>query len=194
MPRIPVPVAGVAVAGTMSKTWTEYWVENTRRQSRLGGASAAELDKQAHEMTALCFYLVELGQSPAQIKREHPELEKVVDDSIPDGKTMSGVGVAFFQELAKQDLAGTWEKLDTKVLAMWGESEFISTRYDHEFIAEIVNKKHAGWGEFKPLPESDHGFSKVKDARESLERWGRGAPFNPNVIDTLLDWLKRTLG
>ncbi len=188
------PVAAIAVSGTISKTWTEYWVENTRRQSKLGGATAAQLDKQARDISALCHYMFHLGMSPAQIKKERPELASVVDGSTPDGKTMSGVGIPFFQELARTDLGGTWEKIDAKVLALWGESEFISTRYDHEFIAEIVNRKHPGWGEFKPLPESDHAWFKVKDAAESQAKWGRGAPFNPSIIDALLDWLKRVLG
>jgi hypothetical protein len=34
----------------------------------------------------------------------------------------------------------------------------------------------------------------VKDAQESAAKWGTGqAPFNPSVIDALLDWLNRKI-
>ncbi len=188
------PVAGLAVSATMSKTWVEYWIENNRRQTRLAGANPTDTDVQTSQVAAMAHYLFYVGMSPDELMRARPELTGIMKATSPDGKTMSGVGIPFFQELAKQNLASLWEKLDTKVLALWGECDFIATRFDQEYIAEIVNGKRPGTAEFKPLPNSDHGFMQTKDFADSAAKWGKGGAFNPSIVTTLLDWLKKTIG
>ena len=189
------PVAGLAVSGTISKTWNEYMLENTRRQSLLAGASPEVVDKELIETAVVCHHILFEGLSPEEVKKKHPELKGPVDGFSPDGKTYSGVGIPFWQQLAKKNLPAAWLKTDAKVLALWGSSDFISTRSDHEFVAEFMNQKKPGSAEFVMVPDSDHGFLNTKSMKESQQKWGRGgAAFNPNIIDILKDWLKKTLG
>ncbi len=187
-------VAAVAAIATISKTWNEYMLENTRRQSLLGGASPDALDAEMVEMGAVCHHLFYEQMKPADIVRKYPALKARVNAMIPDGKTYSGVGIGFFQTLATKNLPGAWAKIDAKVAAIWGENDFISTRSDHEFIAEMMNKKHPGSAEFILVPHSDHGFSNTDSFADSMQKWGRGGKFNPNIIEILSDWLKRSIG
>lgn len=188
------PVAAVAAIGSMSKTWNEYMLENTRRQSLLGGASADAVDQELVGLSAVCHHLFFEGMKPADIIRKYPDLKNQVNGMIPDGKTYSGVGIQFFQQLAKKNLPAAWLKTNAKVAAIWGENDFISTRADHEFIAEMMNKKKAGSAEFIMVPHSDHGFSDTTSMLDSMQKWGRGGKFNPNIIEILGGWLKRALG
>jgi hypothetical protein len=185
-------IPAVAVSGTLAKTWTEYQLENTRRQMLLSGANAAEVDRQMKQLAAAAYFLFDQGKSIADIKSSTPELTPILNALSPDGKTMSGVGIRFFQQLAKKNLAEGWQEYEGKVLALWGESEFISTRWDHEYIAQIVNKRRPGQAEFRALPQSDHGFNLTASTEDSFVKWGRpGATFNPNVIDALKEWLAK---
>lgn len=187
-------VAGVIAAGTMSKTWTEYMLENSRRQAFLGGAQAADVDAQMKRLAQVCYWLFEKGVSIEEAKKQAPDLAGAIAELSPDGKTFSGVGLPFFQELARANLAEAWSKVDAKVLTLWGENEFISTRADHEYIAEWVNARRPGTAEFQVIPQSDHGFFKTTSTKDSAAKWGRpGAEFNPNVVDILKAWLGKTL-
>ncbi len=69
-----------------------------------------------------------------------PRVWAAILETYPDQKTYSGVGVRFFQQLAKKNLPLAWEKSNCKVLSMWGDSDFISTGWDQEHIARIVNR------------------------------------------------------
>lgn len=187
-------VAAVAAIATMSKTWTEYMLENTRRQSLLGGAPADAVDQEMVGLAAVCFHLFNEQMKPADIIRKYPALKSQVNGMIPDGKTYSGVGIQFFQQLAQKNLPAAWLKTNAKVAAIWGENDFISTRSDHEYIAEFMNKKRPGSAEFILVPHSDHGFSDTTSMLDSMQKWGRGGKFNPNIIEILGGWLKRAMG
>jgi hypothetical protein len=189
------PVAGIAASATISKTWMEYMLENTRRQALLSGGAAQDVDQSLISTEAACHALFVEGLSPREAIRKHPELKSAVNGMVPDGKTYSGVGIQFFQQLAKKNLPAAWAKSNAKAIALWGENDFISTRYDHELIAEMMNKLHPGSAEFMLVPQSDHGFLKTNSMQESKQKWGRGgAPFNPNIIEILRTWFKKTIG
>ena len=187
------PVAGLAVHGTLAKSWVEYWVENVRRQSALAGASPADIDADQKKLSALNTFLFYEKMSPAQIVRRHPEMKEFVAAQIPDGKTISGVGIPFFQELADQNLMKAWSEVKAPVLVFWGENDFISTRWDHEYIVDTLNRKNPGSATLRVLEQSDHGFFRTSSPRDSMERWGKGSPHNPNIEEALIDWLRKTL-
>jgi len=187
------PVAGLAVHGTLAKSWVEYWVENVRRQSALAGASPADIDAEQKKLSALNTFLFYEKMTPAQIVRRHPEMKEFVASQTPDGKTISGVGIPFFQELADQNLMKAWSEVKAPVLVFWGENDFISTRWDHEYIVDTLNRKNPGSATLRVLEQNDHGFFRTTSPRDSMERWGKGSPHNPNIEEALIDWLKKTL-
>ena len=181
---------GVCVGGTVSKSWMEYFIENTRRQALLGGMSHSEAGAYIQRVAAFQHYLFYEGKTPDQIVKEHPELAETAREQVPDGKTYSGVGLPFFQELAKFNFEDLWSKVDANVMAFWGENDFISTEADHPMIAEMVNASHPGKGKYVKLPQTDHGFFKTTSMADSLSKWGRpGAEFNPAIVDALKSWL-----
>ncbi|HRF60009.1 MAG TPA: alpha/beta fold hydrolase [Fimbriimonadaceae bacterium] len=187
-------IAGVIASGTLTRTWGEYMLENTRRQSLLAGASFAQVDTELKSLAAINHYLFSEGLTPDEIAKKRPDLAGAVAAVSPDRKTYSGVGIPFFKELADQNLAEAWAKTDAKVLTLWGANEFISGRSDHELIVTIVNKERPGTATFQVVPDSDHGFFKTSSQEDSFRQWGKGAPFNPNVVDIVLAWLKTTIG
>lgn len=184
------PVRGLVVGGTVSKTWVEYWLENTRRQSLLGGQDPATLDQSMRNLASLSELLFGQGLSPAQIERRRRDLAPLMRAVSPDGRTMSGVGIPFFQELAKQNLPAAWKVVDARVLAFWGENEFISAEWDHQYIVDMVNARRPGTATYQRVPQSDHGFFKTTSTRDSFAKWGRpGNEFNPNIVEIVRTWL-----
>lgn len=187
------PVKALIVSGTLMKSFNEYMLENTRRQSELSGGAEEALDQEQKLLATTMHYLFDENMTPAQISEKHPELAEFVKATFPDGETYSGVGIPFFRELSQSNLAQGWKDSKCSVLSLYAENDFLSGRDDHERIATFVNKLRPGTAEFKLLPESDHGFTKTSSMRDSMQRWGQGGEFNPLVVTTLLDYLKKAV-
>ena len=188
------PVAGIASCATMYKSWIEYNLENSRRQAALAGASGPDIEKQQVDLSKILHYTYNDQLLPAQIIKKNPKLTAAVMDTYPDGKTYSGVGIKFFQQLSQKNLPEAWVKANCRVLSLWGDSDFISTGWDQEEIVNCVNAARPGYGEFKLLKNADHGFFQTSSFKDSMEKWGKpGNIHNPEVTSVLLEWLGRVL-
>ncbi|MCC7435713.1 MAG: alpha/beta fold hydrolase [Methanoregulaceae archaeon] len=187
-----IKLNGVCVGGTVCKNWIEYFIENTRRQALLGGMAHAQVGDYIRRVAAFQHYLFYEGKSPDEIVKARPELAATVREQTPDGKTYSGVGLPFWQELCKINFEEHWSKVDAYLMSFWGENDFISTEEDHPMMVKIVNEKHPGKAEYVKLANSDHGFFKTTSMLDSLQKWGRGgSAFNPNVVEAILKWLEK---
>jgi len=190
-----IPVRGLAVYGTIARTWMEYMVENSRRQAALAGETPASIDKTARQLFAANHLLFNEGLSATEAKTKYPQYAEGVDRMTPDGETLSGVYMGFWKQAYGKNMAEYWSKVDTNVLSIWGENEFIASEADHPMIAQIVNKNHPGKAEYLKLPATDHGFFKTTSTEDSFKGWRTPGPkeINPNVIDALTNWVDRIL-
>jgi len=112
---------------------------------------------------------------------------------MPDLETYSGVGMTFWRELSQVNIARAWAGLNGDALAIYCENDFLCGQDDHERIAKAMNTRRAGSGEFVLLKGSDHLFRKTTSQLNSMQTWGRPGDFNPSIVDTLLEYLKRKL-
>jgi len=184
-----IPVRGLAVYGTVARTWMEYVVEMFRNQYSLSGASASALDATERNTIAALHLLFNEGLSPDEVKAKYPKWAPAVQGLFPDGQHFSGVGLPFWRGCFAQNFASYWEKLDTNVLSIYGACDFVADREDHPLIAEIVNKAHPGKAKFVEIPNSDHAFRNVASQRESQEFWSKGGKaMNPAICDVLVSW------
>ncbi|MDX2035332.1 MAG: alpha/beta fold hydrolase [Isosphaeraceae bacterium] len=190
-----VPVKGIAVFGTGSKTWNEYLLENVRRQMALEGAPASEIDEALRQDAAI-YHMVDFGgKSPAEVASAHPELADRIAALYDDGKYYSGRHFVFFRQLSKRNLAEAWEKFGGHALAVWGEADFVSSKAEHQLIAEIVEKSGKGRGRFVSLERTDHGIHFAESQADARARFGQpGAEFNPAFLELLYSWAVEITG
>jgi uncharacterized protein len=182
------PVKGIAVFGTVAKTWHEYTQENVRRQQALAGSSFAETDRDLRRDAAIDHYLSQ-GLSPTEIAAAHPELKTRLDDWYIEGKYLLGTHYSFFRQLAAKNLAEAWEKFGGHTLAVWGKSDFLSGEEDHALIARIINRAHPGRGVFLASDGIDHGFNRSPSQEESFQNFRKpDREFNPVFLDALRNW------
>jgi pimeloyl-ACP methyl ester carboxylesterase len=184
---------GIAVYGTIAKSWMEYWLETVRRQTTLAGHPLTAVDRVVRDQEALSHYLVLEGLEPDEVLRRRPDLADALAAQIPDGRTISGLAFPFWRQLARHRLADAWAKVDGRVLSMYGESDFVGARGDHELIVEIVNQARPGHATFVAIPDSDHNFHRHPTMLASLQAQGP-APLNPAARERLLAWLDEVEG
>ena len=127
-------------------------------------------------------------KTPAQVAKQVPDLKEIVEKTFPGG-LFSGKTARFWKQLENTNFASYWEKCHTRVLAVWGESDFVSYRVDHQLVADMVNAAHPGWGKFATAPHSDHLFSNWPSQAESLKHWPTG-DFNPAFLTLLKGWVE----
>jgi len=185
------PVRGVMVFGTGVLPWGEYLVQNERRQARLAGTPpAAELEDRLRRLARLQHHLFVEDMELEAVVEAHPDLEQVARQSYPDGEHGYTRHLRFFRELADLNMCATWSAVDAHVLALYGEYDWVTAAWDHEYIAEIVNDLRPGTADWYVVPRMFHGF----DVHESLEA-SFGAPFRGPFGDELLEhtlaWMAR---
>ncbi len=184
-------VRGIAVYGTVVKTFFEYALENFRRQLLLTGADPADVDRRMRLESAFYSRVLLGKQTPAEAVAAAPDLAEVAEDVAPDGLHLFGRHIAFFHQLQGRNLPGSWQQTDAHVLALWGECDFVSTRDDHEQIAAIVEADRPGRGEFRALPNTDHGFDRADSPADSQARGPAPGEPNPAFSEALRAWAKR---
>jgi dienelactone hydrolase len=189
-----IPVKGIIAYGTITRTWTEYWLENIRRQMELADTDPSAIDRDVRAEAALTTYLYADKLSPKEIVTRYPHLRERIEQTITEDRYFVDRSLTFFRQLADKNLGAAWESFGGHALAIWGKSDFVSNEDDHALIARIVNRDHPGLGTFLAMDGIDHGFHRASSRRESFQRLRTSEPgeFNPAILDVCREWISKT--
>jgi len=177
------PVNGIIVYGTVGRNWLEYEMENTFRQQMLDRRPADSVDIYMRaEYTRLYELFVE-KKMPEQIIKEHPE--------TADHLLQYPMKTEYFQQVADVNIRELWMNTKTKVLAMHGASDFVSSAAEHKLIAEIVNHYHPGNATYVEIANADHWSLLTESELASASQQQTG--LNPLPLTTSIKWLKDIL-
>jgi pimeloyl-ACP methyl ester carboxylesterase len=189
------PVRGIVAYGTVSRTFLEYQLENTRRQLSLAGAAPADLQDGVRAGGRVFERIVRDGRTPRQVREESPELAATVDRMSGDGVHLYTRHPDYFRQLEDVNLARVWSGVDAHVLALWGTADFVASRADHPWIAEVVERARPGRGNFEEVPRADHGMLQAESqAAAFAAEDGPAAPprtLSPDVVARTLAWIRR---
>lgn len=187
------PVKGIITYGTVSNSWLEWEIRNPRIAEPLAGKASGEVDKEVRQITQFYNYIYNEKRSIDWIKTNHPELKSFAEDQSPDGVMLGDRTIKYMQEVNDKNFCEAWGKLgNTKVLALFGENDWISLREDQTQVADSVNAAKPGSAEFHVVPGSDHIFSKCTSMQDSFNRFGKpGTEFNPEIVKSMKDWLAK---
>lgn len=187
------PVRGIITYGTVSDSWLEWQIKAERSQGLLGGASPADIDRRVRQTVAFYSALYNDKKSIEQIVKENPSLANYAKGASADGINLSARSIKYMVELNDKNFGDYWSKVgDSKVLALFGEHDFVALEGDQTQVASFVNRVKPGNGTFEKVTGSDHGFSTTSSFADSLSKWGKpGAVFNPNIISQMKEWIKK---
>lgn len=178
-------VAGAIVYGTGFKSWLQYQLDSVRRQKALEGASLPDVEKAAREAEHLVAHLFVMGWS---LDRYRKAFTGAAAAHSQGESLFAGKPVRYFQQLHAHVLPAEWAQTDTRVLAVYGGSDFVSFEDDHRGVVDAVNAVHPGQAQFKVQPRTDHWFRRAADFADSRRQAGSG-PYNDEMIRTIEQWL-----
>lgn len=185
------PVKGLAIYGSAMRTWFEYMLDITRYQGMLAGISAADTDERMR-VSARLFALVFFEKmSVEDIKAKYPELANEAQQTFPNN-TFSGKTLAFWRELNDTNFPRYLAQMKGHVLAVRGQSDFVTYDLCHQLMADTVNAARPGFGKFVSLPNSDHLFHNWATEKEAQVGYSRGK-FNPAFTKLMMSWTKEIM-
>lgn len=185
------PVKAIITYGTVSDSWLEWQIKAQRIQGPLTGQTESQVDTEVRRIVAVYHYLYNEKKSVQWILDNHPHLASTVRDASPDGVMMNPRSIQYMVQLNDHNFASYWEKVgNAKVLALFGENDFIAIEGDQSQVAAIVNRVKPGNGTYLKLPGIDHGFKTTTSMADSVAKFG-GAPsvFEPSIIPAMKKWL-----
>jgi uncharacterized protein len=170
-------IKGIVAYGTLGVNFLEYYINSRRNITEayeMGTAEADDFIKR--EGICMAQFMASLHKDQVELSEICPELSGIVN--IRD--------ISFWKQLFELNLPQVWTKFNGNLLAIRGESDFVSTREEHEYIAELVNKS-GGKGKFLNMPNADHGMNYAETYQQAIRQPG---PFNQEVSNEILAWLR----
>lgn len=186
---------GIAVYGTVTRSWFEYFVEMSRIQNTLSGEDYK--DNENMFSTRLRFnyeYLIN-KKTPEELSKDSAINEILKTEwqyQYPD--KITGRNYKYWQQLQDVSMLKGWADYNGKVLSIWGETDFVAfSKLDHQWIADIVNQYNKGNAQFISLPNSDHAFTYNENMEQAVKNWTnstyRKTHFNDAINKALLKWI-----
>ena len=174
------PVEGIIVYGTIGTNFIEYFVNSRRNITEAMNMPPVEADQYIKSQTECMSLMVAHKMS----KSEALKLNNAC------GETYDGFGFRaneFWYDLYNINIPNTFKNYDGKVLAIWGESDYVSTKQEHEQVVNAVNFYNAGNGTLATVPGADHGMNVAPTFQDAAQQEPR--PLNTKVTDVVLNWL-----
>lgn len=181
-------VRGTIVYGTLARTWFEYELENTRRQTELAGATPAQVTEAVQQRAKASAMILVEKKTLGDVWERWPELRQPSQGIMLDANHMSTRHMRFFHELQDINIEGAWADAKGAVLALWGEYDWVCSLEDHERIARIVNTREPGAGTVLTMPKADHAFTTHPTLLASQMLMGQGE-WDADLPQRILEWI-----
>jgi len=187
------PAKGIAAYGTGIIPWAEYMLKINREQGRFDpSASRVELEASIYDMARFLHYAFVDELDVADIVAAHPDLEEIAQATFTDGTHMYTRHIDFFRQLHQLNAAEAWANVDAAVLALYGEYDFTTSAWAHEYIVEIVNQANPGTARFVEFPKLFHAFNRRASKEEAIAQpWG--GEFETEVLTTTVAWMREVM-
>lgn len=182
------PVAGIIVYGTIGAPLSEYFEVNDARQMKLRGMGDENVEKSLELVRDFNDLFLAQHKSPGEIIAARPDLRPYIVARDGDDTHLFGRHYTFWHQLDDLRLPEPWKSVDTRVLAVWGQSDVPATREDHPALVEIVNANHPDTATFLEIPGIGHGFEASATMKESADNNMQG-PFNDAIVKETLRWM-----
>ncbi|HEX8191706.1 MAG TPA: alpha/beta hydrolase [Allosphingosinicella sp.] len=193
---------GVAVYGTLVKSWGDYHRDLMQFQPFThGGEDPVAVSARNDSDRELFRRYYFLRQSPSAIAAESPDSAARLREILnwDGGERAMGRHWKFMQDLAHVPVIPAWRDTRSNVLAMYGEADFAALwDEDHRLIVDMVNHWRPGTARFLSFARTGHGMELEGTKEEIRARNIAGteapqAPFNAEVPNAVAAWIRESM-
>jgi uncharacterized protein len=173
------PIHRIIAYGTFGTSLIEYWPKTRRTVGEAYGWPMDSIETYARVSTECNAWYFSHGLRYEEAAAQRPECAEYI---------LTGVrSHDYLDQLYRINMASLWKDYGGKALFMWGESDYIASKDDHEILAAVMKRHAPGTGTFRSIPATDHGLNTAADFRTAA---GSRGPYNPEVGNIILEWMK----
>jgi pimeloyl-ACP methyl ester carboxylesterase len=172
-------IKGIIAYGTIGSNFIEYLLKTRRTIAEAYGWSPVETDDYIKDVCECSgFYFVDKLTTEKATQKKEICKEYL---SVFDYRSR-----AYNDELYGFNFPGLWKDYKGKALLLWGKSDFVASKEDHEILTQTVNYYHSGNAIFKVLDNCTHGMDYAPSFQEALKN---PHAFNRVVVTEIIKWL-----
>jgi uncharacterized protein len=95
-------------------------------------------------------------------------------------------------EMYAVNIPAEWKTFSGNALLIWGGSDYISSKEDHQIVTDAINYFHPGHAQFILLPNTSHEMFYATDFSQAQEhRQTNAGIYNSELGNTVLQWLQK---
>jgi len=178
-------VRRMVLYGAGALPWLDYVADNTRRQCALAGMDAAETDALVAAQVGFSRGVLLEGRSVHEVFDADPKLrERRSSLGVDDLGRLNGRSVDYWRGVADCAVEGPLVAAGLPTLALWGSSDWLTSRAEHVTLARMVDAAHAGLGAFEEVAGADHGFFAHATPEDSYRAGWTGA-LHPGLAEAI---------
>jgi pimeloyl-ACP methyl ester carboxylesterase len=173
-------IRGIVAYGTIGSNFIEYLLKTRRTIGEAYGWSLDETDayiKLACECAS--YYFIERLTTEEAARKKSDCADHLGVFDLRSRK--------YNDELYAINFPALWKPYKGRALLIWGKSDFVAAREDHEILTNTINSVHPGNATLAFIDRADHGMSYANDFAFALNNPGQ---YNPAVGDRIVAWLK----
>jgi hypothetical protein len=186
-------VCAMVLYGAGSLPWVDYLADNTRRQCALAGLDAPSTQRRVDEQLRFARAVLLEGREVRSVLDTDPTLHAEALGVDAEGY-LSGRSATYWRSVARYDVAPPLIAAARPTLALWGSSDWLTSRAEHEALARFVDEAGRGLGHFAEVHGADHGFFAHPTPEASYRaRWtGTLHDGVPEAIARFATWIWET--
>jgi pimeloyl-ACP methyl ester carboxylesterase len=174
------PIRGIVAYGTIGSGFMEYLVKTRRTIGEAFGWPPDETDAYIKDYCECAGYYFVEKMTTEEAAHKKPLCREYL--SVFDFRSR-----AYNDQLYAINIPGLWKQYAGRALLLWGESDYISSRDDHELLAKAINFYHPNAVRFQTVKNADHGMNIAASFQAARSSAG---PYNQEVGALILSWLR----
>jgi uncharacterized protein len=171
---------GIIAYGTIGSGFIEYLAKTRRTIAEAYKMSPDETDDLVKDFCECAAYYFVEKMTTDEAAKKKPDCKEFL--SIFDLRSR-----AYNDELYSFNIPGLWKPYKGKALLIWGESDFVASKEDHQIVSNALNYYSPGNSQFVTVKNANHGMQLAKDFQEARTNPG---PYNPEVGKVIGEWLR----
>lgn len=171
---------GIITYGSVGKNWYDYMVDLYTIQPKHFGTSDAQIKEDNKVNLKFNDDLLLHKLSGAELIKNKVYAEFFNAEALKNEQYI-GRHIKFWQNLADVNISKAWSKVQTNVLALYGEFDIQAINAEgSQKIAAIVNE-NGGNGDFMLIEKADHGFVNFNSMQHNVATLGNGSYLNHSI-------------
>ena len=192
---------GVITYGTVVNTWFEYMQELTRVQGVYFNEPDSVIEEDIRNATPFWYEMLVSQKSIDEIL-ENAEIYRLLEEEGTLESFKSGQFIqrhhTYWTGIQNLYLTRIWAKVQSKVLALYGEFDIQALNADHIYAIErIVNRHFKGNAQAQVIEGADHGFVGFHSMSENIQTLNSGQygnylreHYHAGIAQTTINWMK----